>query len=126
MCALSYIWHGIILTDYVRLNIKKAKLLGLSSLYSFILAFIMVKVFEFDILERYFSRQPLFRGLLVGAVTGLIYYFVSTFFHFSFNTSTTSFSRMIDIGYQVFEQAIGGFVIGMVFIAFFDPDSSDN
>ena len=125
MCAASYFWHGIILTDFVRLNRSKGKLLSLSAMISVIIAYVMIKLYDLEFLDRHFRKQPLFRGLLVGAACGLVYFIISTAIGFSFNTSTNIQNHLVDVIWQIFEQSLGGLVISMVYIAMYDPDATD-
>ena len=125
MCAASYLWHGVLLSDFARLNRSKTKLLFLSLAISLIIAFVMIKLFEFEIMEKYFKRNPLLRGLIVGAVCGILFYFISKLIGFSYDSSNNIKHSLVDLVWQVFEQSLGGIVIGMVFIALYDPDVED-
>jgi H+/Cl- antiporter ClcA len=123
MCTLTFLWHNYVLHDFERLNRSKTKLLILSAIIAFIISFVMIKLYELDILVRLLKEKPLLRGLIVGVVCGLGYFFISTSLGFSFNTSDDFKNRVVDLIYQVFEQTIGGIVIAMVDISLYDPDS---
>ena len=85
----------------------------------------MIKLYEFEIMEKYFKRNPLLRGLIVGAVCGILFYFISKLIGFSYDSSNNIKHSLVDLVWQVFEQSLGGIVIGMVFIALYDPDVED-
>ena len=125
MSALSYLWHGIILSDFERLNRPRGKLLIYSTIISSIVAFVIINLFELDIMEKHFKRSPLLRGLLAGAVSGVLYFLVSKVFGFSFATTNDLKQMLVDLVWQVFEQSIGGILVGMVYVAMYNPEIDD-
>ena len=125
MCVLSYVWHGIILTDFIKLNRSKGKLLLFTSFISFATAIVMVKLYDLEIMHQYFKKSPIIRGVLVGLVCGLLFFFVSRLSGYTFNTTGEFKQTLVDIIWQVFEQTVGGFVIGIIFIFQYQPESED-
>ena len=121
MCAAAYIWHGFVLSDFERLNRSKTKLLLFSGTISLFVAFVMFKLFELDIMEKYLRRNPLLRGLVVGVFCGALYFFITKLFGLSYDNSTNIKHSLVDFIWQVFEQSIGGIVIGMVYVSLYDP-----
>ncbi len=60
-----------------------------------------------------FKKQPLQKGLLIGASFGFALYMITLVIGVSFTRTMNLGNIMFDCGWQMFEQAIGGAVVGI-------------
>ncbi|MEI6487417.1 MAG: hypothetical protein WCP52_00570 [Bacteroidota bacterium] len=97
----------------------------LTFIISFIVAFVMVKIYDIRRLHEYFRESPIIRGVVVGVLSGLLFFIVTRLTGYSFNTTGAFKHTLVDILWQVFEQTIGGIVIGIVFIFQYHPEPED-
>lgn len=120
MFTLSYLWHGIFLTDLSRLTYPKEIFLIFAVFVYLIIGFISAKAIEIKYLETKFKRRPLIKGLISGACLGFGLFIMSTVVGVSFSTGSKLESLMLDVSWQTVEQAIGGLVVGIAHFFVFD------
>ncbi len=106
--GLSYTWHGIILNDLSRVSYPKDTFLLLVALVYFCISFGLT--FLVQVLP--FGEKLSVKGLAVGAPMGTFIYLVAFVFGISFYSNPTMAHVAFDLGWQIFEEAIGGFVAG--------------
>lgn len=110
MAISSFAWHGVLLNDFERLDFSVATLIGTMTgvylLLSLLLTVLCVRV------ELEMSR-PL-KGALIGGVLGFTIYLVAFTLGFSFQESPTNEHLVLDFAWQMFEQAVGGLIVGML------------
>ncbi|HEX8516219.1 MAG TPA: hypothetical protein VF868_08470 [Bacteroidia bacterium] len=121
MFVLSYIWHGIILTDFSRLSYSKHLFLVFAALVYLMIGFVVARSIEFKLLEKQFKRKPVIRGLISGAFCGIAFFLVATVVGVSFSTGSKLENMLLDVTWQTIEQAIGGIVVGLAHIFVYDP-----
>lgn len=121
MFILFYVWHGLFLTDFARLSYPKEIFLIFSVFVYLIIGFIVSKAIDNKILEKNFLRKPLLRGLISGAVCGFAFFLMATVVGVSFSAGSRIQNLLLDVSWQVIEQAIGGLVVGIVHVFVFDP-----
>lgn len=106
--SLSYTWHGVILNDLSRVSYPKSVFLFLVAAVYFCISFaitFLAQVLPFD-------YKLHIKGLLVGAPMGMFIYLIAFVFGISFYTNPTLSHIMLDLGWQVFEESIGGIIAG--------------
>lgn len=121
MFLLSYVWHGVILTDFSRLSYSKHLFLFFAALVYIIIGFVVTKSIEFKFLEKYFKKQPVIRGALSGALCGLAFFLIATVVGVSFSTGSKLENMLLDVTWQTIEQCIGGVVVGLTHLFVYDP-----
>lgn len=125
MFGASYVWHGIILTDFSRLSYPKEIFLVAASLVYLLIGFLLNKAYEAPYLEKY-KTKPVAKGAIVGSAVGFMCFLVSMVVGISFSTGLNLENLVLDISWQMIEQCIGGCVIGLVHIfvhaPFYDID----
>lgn len=119
MFSASYVWHGIVLTDFSRLSYPKEIFLVLAATVYFIIGFLLNKVYEIKQLDA-FERRPLARGAAAGAMVGVFLFLIAMVMGISFGGSRTLVNLLVDVCWQVAEQAIGGIAIGIAHIFVYD------
>lgn len=121
MFAASYVWHGLILTDFSRLNIHRGIFLSLAAVVYLIIGFVVTKMEDTKILEEKFKRKPIKRGLIAGAICGISFFMISTVIGISFSTGSRFENLLLDVSWQTVEQTLGGLVVGLVYYFVYDP-----
>lgn len=106
--ALSYLWHGVILNDLSRISYPKNFFLILVAAVYFCISFALT--FLAQVLP--FDQKLHIKGLIVGAPVGLFIYLIAFVFGISFYSNPTLAHILFDLGWQVFEGAIGGIIAG--------------
>lgn len=123
MFALSYLWHGVFLTDFSRLSYPKEIFLVIAALVYLIIGFVAAKAIDIKLLEKYFRRKPFLKGTISGAGLGFILFLISTVVGVSFSTGSKLENLLLDVFWQAIEQGIGGLVVGIAHFFVFDPSS---
>jgi uncharacterized integral membrane protein len=114
MFGLSYVWHGVALTDLQELPIPQTLYFILSGVVYLVLGLVLTigthKAIEYEFisLKRAF---PLFSGLL-GAAVGFFVYLAIFILGMSFSKQGMV-HVLVDVLWQMFEQGIGGFMVSM-------------
>ncbi len=120
MFALSYMWHGIFLTDFSRLTYPKEIFLIFAAFVYLIIGFISAKAIDVKLLENRFKRKPLIKGVVSGACLGFTLFIITSVIGVSFSTGSKIENLLLDGCWQTVEQGIGGVVVGIVHFFVFD------
>jgi hypothetical protein len=126
MFLLSYIWHGIFLTDFARLSYPKALFLFFAVFVYLIIGFCVAKAMEINVFEKYFKRKRILKGAFVGAALGFTFFIISTVVGVSFSTGSRLENLLLDVSWQVIEQALGGVAVGLTHFFIFDPSMMED
>jgi H+/Cl- antiporter ClcA len=121
MFLLSYVWHGLFLTDFKRLSYPVGIYLIFAAIVYMIIGFVVAKAIDFKGFEKNFKRRPIMRGVISGAACGIAFFLVATVVGVSFSTGNALENLILDISWQFFEQMMGGLTAGIVHILVFDP-----
>ena len=115
MFSLSYLWHGIFLNDFSQLNYPQQVFFVIAILVYLIISMGIAVVYSHPKLDVYanLKKQPLQKGLLVGAAFGFALYMITLVIGVSFTRTMNLGNIMFDCGWQMLEQAIGGAVVGI-------------
>ncbi|MES1222956.1 MAG: hypothetical protein ABUT20_46115 [Bacteroidota bacterium] len=111
MFSLSYLWHGIFLNDFSRLNYPKQVFFVIAIMVYLIISMGIAVVYSHHRLDG-MKKQPLRKGLIVGAAFGFALYMITLVIGVSFTRTMTLGNIMFDCGWQMLEQAVGGVVVG--------------
>lgn len=123
MFLLSYVWHGIILTDFSRLSYSKHLFLFFAAIVYLIIGFVVSKSIDFKILEKHFKRKPVMRGAISGAMCGVAFFLIATVVGVSFSTGSKLENLLLDVTWQTIEQTIGGVAVGLTHMFVYDPSA---
>ena len=113
MYGISYAWHGMILNDFTNLTLPLPVFLGLLALVYLLIGFIITFVSSL----RGKQTNPTFSGLLTGVSLGFFIYLIAFTLGVSFKSADTK-HIILDFGWQMFEQGLGGVVVARLFAAF--------
>jgi H+/Cl- antiporter ClcA len=123
MFFLSYVWHGIVLTDFSRLSYSRHLFLFFAAIVYIIIGFVVSKSIEFKILEKHFKRKPVIRGAISGAICGIAFFLIATVVGISFSTGSKIENLLLDLTWQTIEQGVGGVVVGLTHFFVYDPSA---
>ncbi|MFL5762879.1 MAG: hypothetical protein ACJ77K_02985 [Bacteroidia bacterium] len=121
MFILFYVWHGVCLTDFNRLNYPKEIFLVFAVFVYLVIGFVSAKAIEVKLLDQYFKRKPFAKGAISGAALGFGIFIFSTVVGVSFSTGNKLDNLVLDVAWQVVEQTLGGLVVGLAHFFVFDP-----
>lgn len=111
MFSASYIWHGIILNDFLRISYPKDIFLSIAALvYLGIGLLISVLTYALKKLKDSFKY-----GIAVGAAMGVFIYAIAFILGISFYTTVDVKMIAFDGGWQTLEQGFGGLVCALVY-----------
>ena len=119
MFIFSYLWHGVMLNDVSMLRYPFGLFLLFASIVYLIAGAVLAKAFTFEIFSR-FAKHPFLKGLIVGAICGVLLYIISIVVGVSYTKNLSREYMLIDICWQMIEQAIGGLVVGLVHVFVWD------
>ncbi|MBD78701.1 MAG: hypothetical protein CL840_07265 [Crocinitomicaceae bacterium] len=109
--GVSYLWHGVLLNDLSRVNYSINLFLVFVAVIYFVIAFVLTFLTHFLI---QFNKNKIKRGLFIGIPIGVFIYLVAFVFGISFYSDPTIDHIILDLTWQVVEQALGGIVAGVL------------
>lgn len=114
MFGLSYVWHGLALTDLEELKIPLTLYFILAFLVYLVLGLILTLVIHKAIQYEWISlkRAFPFMSALVGAAAGFFVYLVIFILGMTF-TKHGMMHVVVDILWQMVEQALGGLAVSL-------------
>jgi CDP-diglyceride synthetase len=121
MYAAFYVWHGIFLNDLNKLAFPKSLFLILAAVVYLIISYVLYRVYEMEFFENHFKQLLVLRGLICGVILGFILFAFVTVLGISFTKNFTFLNLALDFGWQIIEQLIGGFIIGLGKFFIFEP-----
>lgn len=115
MFTASFLWHGVFLNDFSRIAYPKVIFFIIASVVYLIIGFMITKAYEIQY-QNIIQRKPRLKGLITGAICGLMIYLITIVVGVSFSKTMTIEYLFIDLSWQMFEQALGGLTVGMAHI----------
>lgn len=114
MFGLSYVWHGVALTDISELRMDMPTYLGLTGLAYLLIGLGLVLVVRFCIGRELISLKSGFplMSMVVGGAAGFVVYL--TMFASGMSFASHGLQHvLVDALWQIFEQAIGGLMVSL-------------
>jgi hypothetical protein len=121
MFAISYVWHGVVLNDLAKINYPLTLFLIFAGLVYFVVGFLLTRFYQSRIFSKRFKDSFINRGLAAGAIAGFVIYLVVLVMGVSVTHVLTLEYLLIDLGWQIFEQMAGGFVVALCHVMVWDP-----
>jgi hypothetical protein len=109
MFALSYFWHGYVLTDLDQISYPTPFFLALAGILYAVIALAMA--FTFDALK--FDDKIIIKGISFGVAIGFFLYLIAFVLGVSFKADGIE-HIVIDFIWQMVETGSGGLIVGMV------------
>jgi len=120
MFGASYFWHGVILTDFERMAYPKGIFLLVASVVYLLVSLGINKVYELKVLSDKFPKMVIVKGMIAGAIVGLLMYMVTMVVGVSFSNNMSLANMLLDVSWQTVEGTIGGIAVGIVHLFVFD------
>ncbi len=120
MYIAFYFWHGVFLNDLSRITFSKTLFLVLAALVYLVISYIVYRTFETKIISKNIS-SPFLRGIASGILVGFIIFATITVLGISFTKNVSMKYLIVDCGWQIAEQVIGGMVVALGKILIFEP-----
>lgn len=120
MFSAFYVWHGVISTDFYRIQYPKGIFLGLAAVVYLIVSFLLYKVFELKFWSK-ISSNLFLRGLFSGVILGFTLFAFTLVLGVGFSGAYSLKILLVDCLWQLIEQSIGGMVIALAHLFIFVP-----
>ncbi len=121
MFVLSYLWHGYVLLDFVNYGEPSGLILFYKIVIYLVIGFVIASVVRLKTFDKRLKYLPVVKGLIVGCVCGILFFALSTFKGISFNVTLNHKYLLLNFFWQLFEQMMGGIIVGVVHNLVFDP-----
>lgn len=114
MFLVSWLWHGLALTDLEELGIPKPLYFALAALVYLVLGFGLTFVIHTGIAHEWISLKQAFpfTSMLIGAALGFFVYLLIFVLGMSF-TKSGMVHVVVDVLWQMLEQALGGLAVSL-------------
>ena len=123
MFLLFYIWHGIFLNDFKRLQFPLAWFVAFAALTYLVLGVGIYFLFESRLMKKF--RNLFVRGAISGAISGFGLFMVATIIHISLTRELSAQHLLIDCAWQMSEQVIGSMIIVVLKIFILEPEHAE-
>jgi hypothetical protein len=120
MYAAFYLWHGILSTDFYRIEYPKPIFLTLAGIVYFVISFVLYKIYELKFWQR-ITHNLFLRGILAGTALGFLLFAITTVLGVGFSAGLSTKILLMDLVWQLLEQSIGGIIIALAHFFIFVP-----
>jgi hypothetical protein len=120
MFSASYFWHGVVLTDFSRLNYPKPIFLAISIVVYLVIGFAL-SLLVLRVKSERFKRKPIQKALIISSGSGVCFYLIALVVGVSFMKQVSLPFILIDLAWQTIEQSLGGLVIGLSYLLIYEP-----
>lgn len=121
MYAAFYTWHGVLSTDFYRIQYPKGVFMVLAAVAYLVISFVLFKVFELKIWKKITSNLFV-KGLFSGILLGFLLFAVVTVLGVGFSQTHSLKILGIDLVWQLIEQILGGTVVALAHLFIFVPE----
>jgi hypothetical protein len=119
MFTLFYIWHGIFLNDFKRIQFPLAWFVAFAAVTYLLFSVGIYFLFESHHMKK--IRNFFVRGLLCGAIAGFSLFMMATIVNISLTKHLSVQHLMMDCIWQMSEQIIGTMVVVLFKIIIHEP-----
>lgn len=112
MYTLFYMWHGVFLNDFKKINFPFTWLIIFTSIAYITISFLLYAIYESKPMKNVYNF--FIRGIFSGLLLGFVIFVVSTVVTISISRNLTAKHLMLDCVWQMAEQTIGGLLLGLV------------
>lgn len=111
MYGASYLWHGVVLNDFLKISYPQDVFLIIAGIVYFIIA-LVITILTYALKK---IKDSFRYGIAVGAASGIFIYAVAFLLGISFNAVIDVKIIAFDLAWQTFEQGFGGLVCGWTY-----------
>ncbi|MBL7962443.1 MAG: hypothetical protein JNM31_01240 [Flavobacteriales bacterium] len=114
MFGLSFLWHGVFLRDLVMVRLPMGLYFTLAALVYLLVGMGITLAVHQAIVHEWINLKHAFpfMSMLVGAIVGFIVFLIVFTLGFSF-TKDGMVHMLVDVLWQMFEQAMGGLMVSL-------------
>lgn len=120
MYAAFYLWHGVLSTDFYRIQFPKTIFLVLAGVAYFVISYVLYKVYELNIWNK-ITENLFLKGVFSGVALGFILFSITTVLGVGFSQGLSAKIMVVDLCWQMLEQTIGGIIIAFAHLFIFVP-----
>jgi hypothetical protein len=119
MFVLFYIWHGVFLNDFKRIEFPLAWFVFFAAITYLLFGAGIYFLYESQLMKR--IRNFFLRGVLCGAIAGFSLFMITTIVNISLTSHLSVKHLMMDCIWQMSEQVVGAMVIVLFKIVIYEP-----
>ena len=109
MFTLFYLWHGVFLNDFKRIQFPLSWFVTFAALTYLIFGAGMFMLYESHIMRR--IGNLVVRGLVCGVIAGFSLFMIATIVNISLTSHLTTKHLLVDCIWQMSEQIVGAMVV---------------
>ena len=119
MFGLFYVWHGIFLNDFIRIQFPLSWFVTFAAFTYLIFGAAIYFLYESQIMKRF--ENFFTRALICGVISGFSFFMLATVVNISLTKQLSMQHLLIDCVWQISEQTIGVFVIALLKVLVREP-----
>jgi len=119
MFTLFYIWHGVFLNDFKRIQFPLTWFVTFAALTYLLFGAGIYFLYESHLMKK--IRNFFVRGLICGGIAGFSLFMIATIVNISLTRHLSMQHLMMDCIWQMSEQVVGGMVIVLFKIVIHEP-----
>lgn len=119
MFTLFYVWHGLFLNDFKRIQFPLPWFVAFAALTYLIFGIFIYFLYESELMKK--IRNFFVRGVVCGAIAGFTLFMVATIVNISLTKHLSIQHLMIDCIWQISEQIVGAMVVVLFKIVIHEP-----
>jgi hypothetical protein len=119
MFTLFYVWHGIFLNDFKRIQFPLAWFVMFAAFTYLLFGAGIYILYEGQVMKK--IRNFLVRGILCGVIAGFSLFMIATIVNISLTRHLSMQHLMMDCIWQMTEQIVGAMVIVLFKIVIHEP-----
>lgn len=119
MFSLFYLWHGVFLNDFKRIQFPLFWFQIFAAITYLILGAGSYILYESSIFQR--IKNPVLRGVFSGLILGFTIFMIASIVNISLTKHLSVQHLMIDCVWQMTEQVLGGLVIVLLKFLIHEP-----
>jgi hypothetical protein len=119
MFVLFYVWHGIFLNDFKRIQFPITWFVSFAAFTYLIFGALLFFMMESEPAKK--IRNVFVRALVVGAIAGFTLFMIATIINFSLTRTQSANHLLMDCVWQISEQMVGALVVTALKLIIHEP-----
>jgi len=119
MFTLFYIWHGVFLNDFKRIQFPITWFMTFAALTYLIFGAGIYFLYESQLMKKF--ENIFLRGIICGLVSGISLFMIATVINISLTSHLTMRHLMVDCIWQISEQTVGVMVLVLLKMLIREP-----
>jgi len=119
MFGLFYVWHGIFVNDFKRIQFPLSWFVSFAAVTYLIFGAVIYFLYESELMKK--IRNFFVRGIICGAIAGFSLFMIATIVNFSLTNQLSIQHLMMNCVWQISEQIVGAMVMVLFKIVIHEP-----